>query len=126
MAGRLRREPEQEGSRDREVAGGDDAHLLRPRPLVDLLVVGGREAARPDDDGDPPVERGEHVLLDGGGARVVDEDVRRSGVERLCDGRVARRIGTGNAGDELEVGRGADGLGDRAPGPARDAGDADS
>ena len=96
------------------------------RVLRDLLVVGSREAARPDDDGGPPFEGSEHVFLDGRGARVVDEHVRRHGIERLRDARVTGPVGAGDPGDELEILRGVDGLGDRAPCPARDTGDADS
>jgi hypothetical protein len=92
------------------------------RPRVELVVVGRREAARPDHDGDAAVERREDVPLDGRRARVVGGD----GVQRLRDGRVTRRIGAGDAGDELEIRRRVDCLGDRAPRPARDTRDADS
>jgi hypothetical protein len=53
---RLRREPEQERRREREVAGRDDADPLLPRSLVDLRIVGRGEAARADDDGDAPLK----------------------------------------------------------------------
>ena len=60
-----------------EVAGGDDADVVRPRRRVDLVVVGRRHPARSDHDRHSALDRRDDVLLDDGGVRVVDEHVRR-------------------------------------------------
>jgi hypothetical protein len=39
--------PEEESGGDREIAGGDDSYLLLSRPLVEVLVVGGRRPLDP-------------------------------------------------------------------------------
>ena len=75
----------QERGRQREVAGCDHADVLLARQLVDLVVVRRRQAARADDDVDAPLDRGEDVLPDRGGVRVVDEDVHAGRLERLDD-----------------------------------------
>ena len=57
--------------------------------------------------------------------RVVDEDVRIDGVERLRHRRVARGIRPRDTRHELQVNRRVDGAGDGTTGPAGDAGHAD-
>ena len=119
-------EPEQERRGQREVAGRDHADLPLPRAGVDLLVLGRRQAARADDDAHAPLDRGEDVLPDDRGVRVVHEYVRGNGVERLSDRGVARRVRARDPGDELEVVGGLDRVGDRAARPAGDPCDADA
>ena len=115
MARGLGGEAEQQRRRQREVAGGDHADAVRARERVDLGVIRRRHPARADDDADPPFERRQDVRLDDGGVRVVDEHVRLDGIERLRDGREARRIRARDARDELQVVRRLDGVGDGAP-----------
>lgn len=58
---------------DREVPGRDDTDTPGARPLVQLGVVGVGQSARSDDHVDTRVDGAADVVLDGGGARVVDE-----------------------------------------------------
>jgi len=58
---------------DREVPGRDDTDAPGARPLVELGVVGVGQSARSDDHVDARVDGAADVVLDGGGARVVDE-----------------------------------------------------
>jgi hypothetical protein len=122
----LDRRTEEQRGREREVARGDHADLARPCERVELVVVGGGETARADDDVDAVRDRREDVVLHCRRMRVVDEHVGGDGSERLRDRRVARRVGARDTGDELQIGRGLDRGCDGATGPAGYAGDADA
>ena len=120
----LGREAQQERGREREVARRDHADLPLSRETVDLRIVGRVQPARADDDPDAPLDGCDDVRLHRGRVRVVDQHVRRHRVQRLRDRGVACGVGAGDAGDELQVRSRLDRLGDRASGPAGDAGDA--
>ena len=100
--------------------------FVLPGACVDLVEVVRGEAARADHDIRAVLERRHDVVLDRRCVREVDEDVGRRGRERFGDRRVMIGIGPRDAADELEVVGFLDRGGDRAPGPAGDAGDADA
>jgi hypothetical protein len=64
VPGGLGREPQDERSRDREVAGRDDADAVLASQGIDRVVLLGAEPARADDDADAPLERRADVRLD--------------------------------------------------------------
>ena len=96
QAGRGFGELLQQHHRQREVAAGEHAALLRTRRRVDLRIVGLGQAGGADHDVGAALERGQDVGLGARRLGVFDEDVARFG-ERFGGRRVVDWL----AGEQL-------------------------
>ena len=81
----------QYGGHDGEVASSDHAHTPVTGEAVQLLIILRGKSAGANHRVNPGPDRGPHVVLDSGGAAVIDENVCLCGLQRLSQPSICTR-----------------------------------